>query len=85
MTVARSLYPSLLESLETFAVVGLVGPRQVGKTWLAKQLSADLSAMGKSPLMLDLERPSDWVRINVMWASSLSQRQREQNPIGTPL
>lgn len=63
MNFSRSLYPRLLESLESFPVVGLVGPRQVGKTSLAKQLAADLSAMGKSPVMLDLERPSDLAKL----------------------
>jgi predicted AAA+ superfamily ATPase len=63
MNLSRSLYPSLLESLQTFPVVGLVGPRQVGKTSLAKQLAADLSAAGQSPVMLDLERPSDLAKL----------------------
>jgi predicted AAA+ superfamily ATPase len=63
MNIPRSLYPSLLESLETFPVVGLVGPRQVGKTSLAKQLATDFSTMGKSPVMLDLERPSDLAKL----------------------
>ncbi|MEY3123649.1 MAG: hypothetical protein RLZZ573_169 [Pseudomonadota bacterium] len=63
MNFSRSLYPRLLESLESFPVVGLIGPRQVGKTSLAKQLAADLSAIGKNPLMLDLERPSDLARL----------------------
>ena len=63
MNFSRSLYPRLLESLESFPVVGLVGPRQVGKTSLAKQLAADLSAMGNPPVMLDLERPSDLAKL----------------------
>ncbi|MBP9150554.1 MAG: AAA family ATPase [Rhodoferax sp.] len=63
MNLSRSLYPSLLESLQTFPVVGLVGPRQVGKTSLAKQLATDLSATGRSPVMLDLERPSDLAKL----------------------
>ena len=63
MNVSRSLYPRLLESLQSFPVVGLVGPRQVGKTSLAKQLAGELAAVGKSPVMLDLERPSDLAKL----------------------
>ena len=63
MNVSRSLYQRLLESLQSFPVVGLVGPRQVGKTSLAKQLAGELAAVGKSPVMLDLERPSDLAKL----------------------
>lgn len=69
MNIERSLYPKLLESLKTFPVVGLVGPRQVGKTSLARQLVADLAQAGKSDsdepsaMMLDLERPSDLAKL----------------------
>ena len=44
MNIQRTLYPQLLESLQTFPVVGLIGPRQVGKTSLARQLAADMTA-----------------------------------------
>ena len=60
MNIPRSLYPQLLESLQNFPVVGLVGPRQVGKTSLARQLAAQL---GKGAVMLDLERPSDLAKL----------------------
>ncbi len=67
MNIERSLYPKLLESLKTFPVVGLVGPRQVGKTSLARQLVADLSQTkdpsDPSAVMLDLERPSDLAKL----------------------
>ena len=67
MNIERSLYPKLLESLKTFPVVGLVGPRQVGKTSLARQLVADLSQtkdpIAPSAVMLDLERPSDLAKL----------------------
>lgn len=67
MNIERSLYPKLLESLKTFPVVGLVGPRQVGKTSLARQLVADLSQTkdpsAPSAVMLDLERPSDLAKL----------------------
>lgn len=60
MNIPRALYPTLLESLQTFPVVGLVGPRQVGKTSMARQLAAQL---GKGAVMLDLERPSDLAKL----------------------
>lgn len=50
-------------------MVGLVGPRQVGKTSLARQLVKDLAQAGKSnsdetsAMMLDLERPSDLAKL----------------------
>jgi uncharacterized protein len=60
MLTARSLFPQLLESLQTFPVVGLVGPRQVGKTSLARELAEQL---GPGAVMLDLERPSDLAKL----------------------
>ena len=59
----RQLYTILLESLQTFPVVGLLGPRQVGKTSLCRQLALDMSQAGKRVLMLDLERPSELAKI----------------------
>lgn len=61
MSITRNLYTSLLESLETFPVVGLVGPRQVGKTSLARELAQRL---GTRAVMLDLERPTDVAKLN---------------------
>lgn len=60
MNIPRSLYPQLLEGLQTFPVVGLVGPRQVGKTSMARELAAQF---GKGAVMLDLERPSDLAKL----------------------
>lgn len=64
MNFQRSLHPRLLESLQNFPVVGLIGPRQVGKTSLARQLAADLASSGKAALVLDLERPSDLAKLS---------------------
>jgi uncharacterized protein len=64
MNIQRSLYPHLLESLQTFPVVGLVGPRQVGKTSLARQLAAALASVGTPVVTLDLERPSDLAKLS---------------------
>ncbi len=64
MNIKGLLYPRWLESLDTFPVVGLVEPRQIGKTALAKQLAASLLHSGQSTIMLDLERPSDLAKLN---------------------
>ncbi len=56
MSITRNLHTNLLDSLQTFPVVGLVGPRQVGKTSMARALAEQ---MGAGAVMLDLERPSD--------------------------
>ncbi len=50
----------LRESLARFPAVGLVGPRQVGKTTLARSLSG---SWGPSTY-LDLERPSDIAKLS---------------------
>lgn len=60
MNIPRFLYPQLLEGLQTFPVVGLIGPRQVGKTSMARELAAQL---GTGAVMLDLERPSDLAKL----------------------
>lgn len=53
----RSLTSALREALESFPVVALIGPRQVGKTTLARSLRAPMADY------LDLERPSDRNRL----------------------
>ncbi len=50
----------VLKDLSQFPAVALLGPRQVGKTTLAKQLTTEFS----ESLHLDLERPSDLVKLN---------------------
>ena len=47
---------SIEDSLKEFPVVGLIGPRQAGKTTLARMI---LERMGTGPLYLDLELSSD--------------------------
>jgi hypothetical protein len=54
--IPRRLTPRLLQALERFPVVALLGPRQVGKTTLA--LSLARSRRG-AQTYLDLERDSD--------------------------
>ncbi|MFN8348799.1 MAG: ATP-binding protein [Spirosomataceae bacterium] len=52
----RTITQQLLEDLSFFPVVGIVGPRQVGKTTLAKYLQSQLE---KPTLYLDLELDTD--------------------------
>jgi predicted AAA+ superfamily ATPase len=56
MLIERSAKPQLLYYLQHFPAVVLLGPRQVGKTTLAKSIADQ----AERPLVyLDLERPSD--------------------------
>lgn len=54
--IERRASRRLTKLLGTSPVVALLGPRQVGKTTLARSLAADQS---RDTLYLDLERPSD--------------------------
>jgi len=56
MYIRRSLEGHIRRSLKKFPVVGIIGPRQVGKTTLAKML---LKNIGKKTIYLDLQLPSD--------------------------
>lgn len=58
--IKRILQDKIVRSLRTFPVVGIVGPRQTGKTTLAKQVAGSHS--GKV-VYLDLELPSDMNRL----------------------
>jgi uncharacterized protein len=55
----RILSAELLDTLTRFPVVALIGPRQVGKTTLARELQK----MHGNTEYLDLERPSDLMRL----------------------
>ncbi|GAB2782584.1 ATP-binding protein [Rhabdobacter roseus] len=59
--IDRATTNRILEDLQFFPIVGIIGPRQVGKTTLAKQLQ---SLIGKETLYLDLELPSDFRRLS---------------------
>lgn len=57
--IPRLLGPRVKEYLLLFPVVALLGPRQVGKTTLARAV-ADAGRDGQKPgLYLDLENPID--------------------------
>ncbi|HEX5051852.1 MAG TPA: ATP-binding protein [Planctomycetota bacterium] len=60
MMIPRRLLPRLTALLRARPVVALVGPRQVGKTTLARRVADDVA---KSSVHLDLERPGDRAKL----------------------
>lgn len=60
MMFSRRIKPKLLQALANFPAVALVGPRQVGKTTLARNIAADQPGA----VYLDLERPSDLAKLD---------------------
>jgi len=54
--IKRKKFDDLIDTLSYFPVLGIVGPRQVGKTTLAKLLIANIK---KISIYIDLENPSD--------------------------
>lgn len=67
----RTCYQHLIGALDRSAVVIMTGPRQVGKTTLARQVAA-----GRPSVYLDLERPSDLVRISDVESFCAANRDR---------
>ncbi len=61
MWISRRLEPTLRALLDANAAVALLGPRQVGKTTLARRL---LDAWSAPTTYLDLERPADLRRLD---------------------
>ena len=61
MTINRRISSEIKDSLGFFPIVAIIGPRQVGKTTLAKTIMAGLS---KPTLYLDLELQSDLYKLN---------------------
>jgi hypothetical protein len=70
--IDRSLTAALRRHLEVFPGVVLVGPRQVGKTTLARAIAAERPGS----IVLDLERPAD--RATLAQPSVYFPRHREQ-------
>jgi uncharacterized protein len=58
--IHRAIWPSLLDGIQKFPVVGLIGARQVGKTTLATAVRNHLAT---DSVYLDLERPSDLAKL----------------------
>lgn len=57
--IKRIIQKEVEESLKAFPVVSILGPRQVGKTTLAKEIQKKI----RSSLYLDLELPSDYNKL----------------------
>lgn len=61
MVITRRIFQEIQDSLAFFPVVSIIGPRQVGKTTLAKQI---MTASVKPTIYLDLEIQSDLFKLN---------------------
>lgn len=59
--ITREAQSEILTLLEEFPAVGLLGPRQVGKTTLSEQISALLDT---EPIYLDLESPTAQAKLS---------------------
>lgn len=59
--IKRALEKQIVQSLQRFPAVGLIGARQVGKTTLAKMIA---DHWPKESLYIDLERPSDYTAMS---------------------
>ncbi|GAB5539419.1 MAG: ATP-binding protein [Salibacteraceae bacterium] len=59
--IERLITSRILESIAEFPAIGILGARQVGKTTLAKSL---IKTTEKEFVYLDLEKPSDAVKLN---------------------
>lgn len=59
--LVRAALPEIQSLLQQFPAVGLLGPRQVGKTTLAHQIA---ESNKRKAVYLDLEQPPDLARLN---------------------
>jgi uncharacterized protein len=59
--IKRQAQSEIAGLLEEFPAVGVLGPRQVGKTTLAEEIAASVKP---EPVYLDLERPSEAARLS---------------------
>lgn len=59
--IQRALQPSIQQFLKSFPAIVILGPRQVGKTTLAKLVAKQQK---KKTIYLDLEKSSDYSRLN---------------------
>ncbi|MBI4656223.1 MAG: ATP-binding protein [Elusimicrobia bacterium] len=64
MTIIRTLYRKLLNEFRKREISIIVGPRQVGKTFILKQISGKLSKSGKKVKFYNLEFPEDLRLLN---------------------
>jgi len=59
--INRIIENKLLKTVNNFPVTGIIGPRQIGKTTLAKLLSNQIE---KETIYIDLENPRDKIRLS---------------------
>lgn len=59
--ITRDVQNEIVTLMQEFPAVGLLGPRQVGKTTLAETIAALFSP---APIYLDLEKPSDQAKLS---------------------
>src|SRR4051812_30654179 len=59
--ITRNAKSEIVQLLEEFAAVGVLGPRQVGKTTLAEEIAISFVP---EPIYLDLESPTDRAKLN---------------------
>ncbi len=59
--ITRDAQTEIAQLLEEFPAVGILGPRQVGKTTLAETITANFDP---APVYLDLEQSSDQAKLN---------------------
>ena len=59
--IDRKIKTRLLRTINSFPATGIIGPRQVGKTTLAKLIR---SKIDKETIYIDLENPRDEVRLS---------------------
>ena len=58
--ITRNVQTEIARLLEEFPAVGVLGPRQVGKTTLAEAIAASFDPV---PIYLDLEQASDLAKL----------------------
>jgi len=64
MDINRSVFNRLYDDLDVKKSTILVGPRQVGKTYLLRKLAKKAQDLGKSVTFFDLEQPSELAQFN---------------------
>lgn len=71
--IKRSIEQKLIKTINNFPVTGILGPRQVGKTTLARKISEKIQ---KETIYIDLENPRDVIRLsdpNLFFESNLDK------------
>jgi len=61
--IPRRLASQIRQRLTEFPAVGLIGPRQVGKSTLARSIAQEVAGTGTRPDYLDLESPADQAKL----------------------